>query len=66
MFKVLRSDADLLVISNKYLDELRALPDEKLSAIASLVEVGKPPCSSPTIADQNRLLYRLRWVNIPA
>lgn len=39
MFKVARNDADILVISNKYVDELRSLPDEKLSAIRAHIKV---------------------------
>lgn len=65
MFKVLRSDADVLFISNKYLDELRALPDEKLSAMASLVDVSQPQCNAAAIADPNWSLSRLRWGNTP-
>lgn len=61
MFKVL----DILVISNKYVDELRALPDEKLSAMSSLVKVSQHQCGAAAIADWNWVLYRLRWVNIP-
>ncbi|GME35460.1 cytochrome p450 monooxygenase [Neofusicoccum parvum] len=37
MFKVRRNDKDILVISNKYIDELRNLPDSKLSAIGAQV-----------------------------
>ncbi|GBF67140.1 ent-kaurene oxidase P450 [Trichophyton mentagrophytes] len=33
MFKISRNDADILVISNKYVDELRNLPEEELSGI---------------------------------
>ncbi|KAI0389232.1 cytochrome P450 monooxygenase [Xylariaceae sp. FL0594] len=33
MFKVRRNDSDILVISNKHVEQLRALPDEKISAI---------------------------------
>lgn len=39
MFKVRRSDKDVLVISNKYVDELRNLPQEKLSLTEALYEV---------------------------
>jgi len=39
MFKISRNDADILVISNKYVDELRSLPDEKLSAIRAHIKV---------------------------
>ncbi|KAK2594044.1 hypothetical protein QQS21_008263 [Conoideocrella luteorostrata] len=35
IFTICRNDGDLLVISNKYLDELRYLPEEKLSATAA-------------------------------
>ncbi len=42
MFKVRRSDKDVLVISNKYVDELRNLSQEKLSLSRALYEV----CSS--------------------
>ncbi|KAG4429038.1 hypothetical protein IFR05_015481 [Cadophora sp. M221] len=42
-FKVSRNDKDILVISNKYLDELRNLPEEKLNSMQALIEniVGK-------------------------
>lgn len=39
MFKIARNDADILVMSNKYVDELRSLPDEKLSAIHAHIKV---------------------------
>lgn len=32
MFKVRRNDADILVVSNKYVDELRNMPDRQISA----------------------------------
>lgn len=35
MFKVQRNDAAILVISNKYIDELRNLPDDRISAIGA-------------------------------
>ena len=41
MFKIRRNDADILVISNKYVDELRALPDTKASAIHAHVKVSR-------------------------
>ncbi|KAF7513028.1 hypothetical protein GJ744_011294 [Endocarpon pusillum] len=37
MYRVCRNDKDLLVISNKYVDELRNLPRDKLSSIQALV-----------------------------
>ena len=39
MFKILRNDADILVISNKYVEELRAIPDERISAIGAHIKV---------------------------
>lgn len=39
MFKVSRNDRDLLVVANKYIDELRNLPNEKLSSIQALIVV---------------------------
>ncbi|KAI9847160.1 MAG: hypothetical protein M1837_003022 [Sclerophora amabilis] len=38
MFKVVRNDSDILVISNKYVDELRSLPDAKISAIRAHIK----------------------------
>lgn len=65
MFKVLRNDADILVISNKYVDELRALPDEKASAIGAHIKVSQLEFSASAIVDRNWLLYRICWVNTP-
>lgn len=39
MFKIRRNDSDILIISNKYVDDLRALPDTTLSAMAAHVKV---------------------------
>lgn len=39
MFKILRFDSDIVVISNKYADELRSLPREILSSTAAIAEV---------------------------
>ncbi len=39
MFKISRNDSDILVISNNYIDELRSLPDEELSAIRAHTKV---------------------------
>jgi len=36
---VSRNDRDLVIISNKYVDELRNLPEEKLSSIEALITV---------------------------
>ena len=38
MFKVARNDSDILVIPNKYVEELRSLPDEKTSAIRAHIK----------------------------
>ncbi|KAM5442855.1 putative ent-kaurene monooxygenase [Microsporum ferrugineum] len=38
MFKIARNDADILVIPNKYVEELRALPDAKISAIRAHIK----------------------------
>ena len=53
MFKVLRNDADILIISNKYVDELRALPDEKASAIGAHIKVSRLDCSPLATLDRN-------------
>ena len=42
MFKISRNDADILVMPNKYVDELRSFPDEKLSAIRAHIKVCRP------------------------
>lgn len=39
MFKVRRMDADLLVISNKYLPELRRLPESVISIKLATLKV---------------------------
>lgn len=38
MFYVRRNDSDILVISNKYVDELKALPEAKLSAMEAHIK----------------------------
>ena len=43
MFKVSRNGRDLVVISKKYVDELRNLPEEKLSSIQALIAVRDSP-----------------------
>ena len=67
MFKVRRSDKDVLVISNKYVDELRNLPQEKLSLTEALYEV----CSANnpyTYLETNHRLMLIRsirtWLEI--
>ncbi|KAI3324027.1 P450 monooxygenase [Xylariaceae sp. AK1471] len=40
MFKLSRTDRDILVLPNKYIHELRNLPGERLSSIVTLVRVG--------------------------
>ena len=44
-FKVPRSDADVLVISNKYLDEVRSLPDTTANPIQAHIDVRLLACS---------------------
>ncbi|MCJ1243265.1 hypothetical protein MMC30_000462 [Trapelia coarctata] len=39
-YKLLKPDGDLLVIPNKYCEELRALPDTKLNALEATFKVG--------------------------
>jgi hypothetical protein len=39
MFQIRRNDSDILVISNKYVDELKSLPEAKLSATEAHVKV---------------------------
>lgn len=43
MFQIRRNDTDILVISKKYVDELRALPDERLSAVEAHMKVSYVP-----------------------
>ncbi|KAK9775109.1 putative Cytochrome P450 monooxygenase [Seiridium cardinale] len=38
MFRVLRNDGDILIISNKHLDQLRNMPDEHISAIKAHIK----------------------------
>ena len=38
-YRLARNDRDILVISNKYVDELRGLPQDKLSSIQALIAV---------------------------
>ena len=39
MFRIRRNDTDILVISNKYVGELKALPSTRLNATQALVQV---------------------------
>ena len=39
MFLVRRNDRDILIMSNKYVDELRRIPEEKLSGVEADVQV---------------------------
>ena len=41
MFWIRRNDTDLLVISTKYVDELRGLPESKISPIQAHIRVGE-------------------------
>lgn len=59
MFKVSRNDRDLVVISNKYVDELRNLPEEKLSSIQALITV----CGSPNL--HNAVIYSFERYMLP-
>ena len=38
IFWIRRNDRDILILSNKYVDELRAIPEEKLSGTAAQLE----------------------------
>ncbi|KAI0099189.1 cytochrome P450 [Nemania sp. FL0031] len=38
MFKIRRNDCDILVISNKHVEQLRNLPDEQISAISAHIK----------------------------
>ena len=44
-FKVPRSDADVLVISNKYLDEIRSLPETTANPFQAHIDIRLPACS---------------------
>lgn len=39
MFKIARNDSDILVIPNKYVEELRSMPDAQISAIQAHIKV---------------------------
>ena len=39
MFRICRNDTDILIISNKYVNELRTLPDETATAIGAHIKV---------------------------
>lgn len=41
-FQLARNDRDILIVSNKYTEELRGLPNTKLSAIQALISVCAP------------------------
>lgn len=43
MFKLSRTDRDILVLPNKYIDELRNLPGDRLSSMITLVRVSTHP-----------------------
>ncbi|KAL8713324.1 MAG: hypothetical protein Q9220_002523 [cf. Caloplaca sp. 1 TL-2023] len=53
MFLVRRNDRDILIMSNKYVDELRAIPEEKLSGMEADVENLRGPYYLPTILRSN-------------
>ncbi|KAJ8125945.1 hypothetical protein O1611_g7693 [Lasiodiplodia mahajangana] len=38
MFKIRRNDSDILVISNKHVEQLRSLPDQQISAIGAHIK----------------------------
>ena len=38
-FRFVRNDADIIVISNKYIDEIRSLPESVISPIQAHVDV---------------------------
>lgn len=61
MYKVLRNDRDILVLSNKYAEELRNLPSERLNSIKALVRVRIYPFMSKNIADRIELWWTIRW-----
>lgn len=43
MFKVSRNDDDILVISNKFVEELRTQQDDRISAIGAHIKVSIAP-----------------------
>ena len=43
MFKLRRMDSDVLIISNKYVDELRQLPETVISPIHAHIKVRRTP-----------------------
>lgn len=47
MFKLSRTDRDILVLPNKYIDELRNLPGDRLSSMITLVRVSAHPFFLP-------------------
>ncbi|WPH04790.1 Hypothetical protein R9X50_00768600 [Acrodontium crateriforme] len=59
MFKIARNDSDILVISNKYVPELRSLPDEKLSAIRGHIKNLLGKYSTTTILLESDLHTRM-------
>ncbi|KAL8941933.1 MAG: hypothetical protein Q9216_001961 [Gyalolechia sp. 2 TL-2023] len=53
MFVIRRNDRDILVTSNKYVDELRTIPEEKLSGVEADVQNLRGPYYLPTILRSN-------------
>lgn len=53
MFYIRRHDRDILIMSNKYIDELRTFPEEKLSGVEADVENLRGPYYLDTILRSN-------------
>lgn len=61
MYKVLRNDRDILVLSNKYAEELRNLPSERLNSIKALVRVRIYLSIFMDVTDQIELWWTIWW-----
>lgn len=61
MYKVLRNDRDILVLSNKYAEELRNLPSERLNSIKALVRVSIYLSIFKDVADKIELWWTVWW-----
>lgn len=61
MYKALRNDRDILVLSNKYAEELRNLPSEQLNSIKALVRVRIYLSIFKDVADKIELWWTVWW-----
>lgn len=59
MFKIWRNDGELLVISNKHVDQIRSLPEEEVSGMAAHVKNIAGRYTNTTILQEGDLHTRV-------